>query len=368
MPGQHALNRVIAALTLAAIALVMARPAVNAQGAPIPQEVTTVLSRVGTPSPEDITTLQADRVVVRTQVAPGDLESTVIAAVRIRSGLERTLAYFRQFIAYVDGQTTVAYSAVTQPADEADLRPLTFDSGDLADLRACQPIRCDIRVGEASIAAVQSAVDWNAPDAGERANQWLRRTLTVVANNYQRAGDAALRGYDERGATLDLPAMWSALEQRSPIPATLAPGLQRYMGSFPGTRPTEAADEFYVDKQRLTGLKPIVSLTHLITWRDPAQTQRVIVAQKQIQATHYLFGSLAVTLFVQDTATPPVTYVVYSNSARGDLLRGTQASQDTGIRGRLNNLGASVQRRLGEQMVRQSAQTLLGSMKTALER
>jgi hypothetical protein len=73
-------------------------------------------------------------------------------------------------------------------------------------------------------------------------------------------------------------------------------------------------------------------------------------------------------MFVRDDATPPATYVVYSNKARGDLLRGTRASTDGGIRGRINSIGASVQRRFGEQMIRQSADTLLGAMKTQLER
>lgn len=155
---------------------------------------------------------------------------------------------------------------------------------------------------------------------------------------------------------LDLPALWRQLEDASPIPAALSPSLQRYLERFPDAVPAEASNDFYVDSQHLPGLKTVLGVTHVITWRDSSQPQRLIVVQKQIAATHYFFGSMAVTLFVQDTATPPATYVVYTNHTRGDLLRG-----------RISTIGASVQRRLGEQLVKQSAERLMTSMKSALE-
>ncbi len=367
MPTDAQGRRLAAAVACAGIAVAAAAwygPAPRAQGAPIPPDVTAVLSRAGASSPDDIATLRAGRVIVRTEVAPDRLEATVVSAVRINTGMERTVTYFRQLIAYVDGQTTLQYAPITRPAEEADFRAAAFDPADLADLRACRPATCDLRVGSASIDDVR-ALDSSTSEA---ANTGLRRILADSVNNYQRAGNAALRGYDERGNAIDLPALWKEFEQNMPIAAALAPGLQRYLGTYPGAVPSEATNEMYWDTQRFTGLKPVIGITHLITWRDPAAPQRVIVAQKQIYATHYFFGSLATTLFVQDAETPPATYVVYSNSTRGDLLRGTQSSTQTGIRGRISGIGAGVQRRLGEQMVKQSAERLMGAMKDALER
>ncbi len=351
---------VLAALTSVTVA--------HTQGAPIPADVITTLTRGGGSSPDDITMLQAGRVVVRTAMAAERPEASVIAAVRINTSLERTLAYFRQLIAYVDGQVTLQYGTVTRPAEDADFRSATLDAADIADLRACVATACDIRIGTATIPDLRTAVDWTAPNANELANGWMRRTLVSAVNGYQRAGDAALRAYDERGEPIDMAALWDALEHDSPIPAAIAPGLQRYLGRYPGAVPAEAANELYWDTQRFTSLKPVIGVTHLVTWREAATPQRVIVAQKQILATHYFFGALAVTLFVQDNATPPATYVVYTNRTRGDLLRGTQASTQSGIRGRLSGISAGVQRRLGEQMVRQSAERLMTAMKDALER
>ena len=70
---------------------------------------------------------------------------------------------------------------------------------------------------------------------------------------------------------------------------------------------------------------------------------------------------------LQGSDTPEMV-TIRLRTLRGDLLRGTQASQQGGLRGRVSSIGAGVQRRLGEQMVRQSAESLMTNMKAALER
>src|SRR5262249_56355859 len=102
------------------------------------------------------------------------------------------------------------------------------------------------------------------------------------------------------------------------------------------------AEQIYWDKEHMTGLKPIVFLTHLTTWTDSKRPDRTLVAQKQIYASHYFYGSLAVTAFFDDTsAQPAAPYLVYFNRSRGDLLKG-------GFGG--------VKRRVAEQAAKQSGE------------
>ncbi len=367
-----AASRRLARAACLACVLVVAtdeRPQLSAQAPSVPADVSAVLSQAGGATPDDGATLLAGRVIARTQVAPENLEASVVSAVRIATTRERTLSYFRQLIAYVDGQTTLQFGTFAQPATEADLRSLTLESTDIADFRACGPGGCDIRMGAATLDDVKAAVDWRAADVTDRASVWMRRTLASFVNDYRRQGDAALRAYDDRAMPVDLEGQWRTFVSRAPLPAALATGVQRYLATFPATAAPEATDEVYWDKQHLTGLKPVIGVTHLVTWTDPAHPNRVIVAQKQILASHYFFGTLAVTLIVQDPAADPsATYVVYTSRTRGDLLKGTQAPTETGIRARISGIGASVQRRAGEQLVRQSAERLLGALKEALER
>ncbi len=88
--------------------------------------------------------------------------------------------------------------------------------------------------------------------------------------------------------------------------------MQRYLTTYPGeSLPAGTTDTIYWDDQHYTGLKSIVGLTHMVTVRDAAQPNRIVVAQRQIFASHYLYGSLAVTLVQQAQA----------GSSSGDLRR-----------------------------------------------
>jgi hypothetical protein len=70
---------------------------------------------------------------------------------------------------------------------------------------------------------------------------------------------------------------------------------------------------------------------------------------------------------MQTAADPPSTYVLYFNRARGDLLKGTQVPASGGLRARVSGIGASLQRRVGEELIKQSAERMLTAMKQALE-
>jgi hypothetical protein len=56
------------------------------------------------------------------------------------------------------------------------------------------------------------------------------------------------------------------------------------------------------------------------TWTGPGRTT---IAQKQIYASHYYDGSLALATLAEATESAgPVTYLVYATRARGDMLKG----------------------------------------------
>jgi hypothetical protein len=343
---------------------------VRAQSPAIPPDIVRVLTQAAAFTPDDLLSLQSGRVITQTSAAPESLEASVATAVRIATTKDRTLDYFHLLVTYVDGQVTTGYGTFSRPPSEGDVSRLTLDASDLADLRACATILCDVRIGAATPAEIGRAVDWNAPDAAGRANTWVRRELASYVGDYLQNGDAALVTRDDRGTPVNLRESWRAMFSRSSALPLLAPGLERYLSGFPAVaKPAEVTEEIYWDRERYTGLKAVIGVTHAATWRDPGRPDRAVVAQRQIFASHYFYGSLAVTLVQQDTtSTTPVTYVVYVNRLRGDLLRGSQAPAQGGLLGRVTAIGANVQRRLGEEMVKQSAERLMSDMKEALER
>ena len=351
---------------------VLSRPTAGQQAA-IPAEVSSVLRQAGFLE-GDLTALEAGRVITHTETSPERLEASVATAVRIATTGERALAYFHQLISYVDGQVTLAYGTFGRPPRDSDVGSLSLDPADVTDLRACQPSLCDVRIGAATPAEISRALDWYATDATQRGNAWMRQGLASYAADYVQRGDAALVTFDERGARVDLQAQWRDIIERSTALATLAPNIQRYLSTGPSAPVPGATDVVYWDKQHYTGLKPIIGITHLITWPDPSQPGRTVIVQRQVHASHYLYGALAVTLILQDRrdTSAPATYVVYFNRSRGDLLKPPPPQTQGGLRARVSglsaSLGANLQRRLGSELIGQSAERLMSSMKQALER
>ena len=368
--------RHVAAACAVSIAVLGARTAAGTGQVPVPAQETSVpadisraLTRAAPFTPAQLASLQSGQVITRTEASPENLEASVVTAVKIGTTKDRTADYFHVLVSYVDGQVTVARGVFSQPPGESDVVKLSLDSADLTDLAACRPDLCDIRIAGATPAEIAEAVQSRSADTPEHATAWFRRALVPYVAGYLTRGHLALAGHDDRGVRVDVPVEWQAILARSPLLPLLAPTVGQYLSGPPLTVPTGSSEEIYWDKQRYTGLKPVIGVTHMVTWRDPAQPDRVVIAQKQIYASHYFFGALAVTLIQQDpSASTPTTYVVYTNRLRGDLLRGTQPVRQAGLLGRVNAAAAGLQRRVGEELVKQSAEQLLTSMKQALEK
>jgi hypothetical protein len=324
-----------------------------AQPGSLPADLNWLVQQNGGFPPDEIAALNAGKVISRADVSRDDREAAAVAIVRIASPKERVIDYFRQLVTYVDGEVTLQFGTFSRPPRSADLTSLTLDSDDIDALRSCKPGDCDMRLGGASIADVRSAVDWKAPAAADRANEWARARMLAYLSGYLERGDAALITYDDQSKPVKQADEWRGIVRNSRILNVYAPPLTRHLTEFPRASVTGMTDEYYWDRQHYASLKPILGLTHMVTWRDPKRPDRVVVAQKQLYSSHYFFGSLAVTIFLQDPqATPPVTYVVYANRSRGDLMSG-------GFGG--------LKQRVAEGIVKRSAEDTLGRMKQALE-
>ena len=347
---------VTAALLVAAVTLTTAprNHAAGTQGAgALPVDVTWALSDAAQFSTEQLAALRRGQVIAKAETSSSDFEAWAVAAVRIATPKARAVDYFHQLLSYEDGQVTLQFGKVSNPPQTADFDRLTIDSDDFNALRSCRPGRCDVRVGAAATGMLASAIDWRAPDAAERLNAWARGQLTTYVAAYLARGDDALVAYDDRSELVQLRDMWRMILTNSPALAAYAPAMVSYLTDYPRKTLPGLTEQIYWDKEHMTGLKPIVFVTHLTTWTDPQRPDRTLVAQKQLYASHYFYGMLAVTGFFEDAgANPPATYLVYFNRSRGDLLKG-------GFGG--------VKRRVAEQAAKQSAEQLLGSMKRALE-
>jgi hypothetical protein len=297
---------------------------------------------------DEMAALDAGEAIARATIGSGN-EIATIAAVKVRAPRERVLDYYGQMISYVDGDVTLAFGTFSTPAAPADVKDLAFDRGEVDELRSCTPGKCDIRLGGAGIESLQRSIDWKAADAVERANDAARKAALAYVTAYRERGDAALVTYDDRAKPVNLRDEWRGILGNAAYFHEYAPELKTYLERYPRGALPGAREVFYWVKENY-GFKPVISIVHGVIYQPPARRDRAFVVQKQIYASHYYDGSLAIATLL--SAPDNSTYLVYGNRSRGDMLRG-------GFGG--------LKRNMAQSQARKAAVETLGTIKRQLE-
>jgi len=296
--------------------------------------------------------LEAGEVVAQAADGQADREISVVAAVKIRVPRAQVASYYGQMIAYVDGQVTLAFGRFSSPPAIGDVKALAFDRDEVDQLKSCRPGKCDIRLGGAGLETLRTSVDWNAPDYVERVNAFAQKATVDYLTSYQARGDAALVTYNDRAQPVSLKDQWLGILSNAPLLPEYAPELKTYLERFPAEPLPGARDVFYWVKENY-GMAPVLSLVHGVVYSPPSRPDRTMVVQKQLYASHYYDGSLAVaTLLDTRDGGRPATYLVYVNRSRGDLLKG-------GFGG--------VKRSVARSQARKAAEETLGTIRRMLE-
>lgn len=335
------------------IALVLTSLTAAARAQTAPKDVQQYLVGVAKFTTAEAASLEGGKAIAK--LAPGGAEGEVVAvaAVKIRTPRKQVVAYYGQMVSYVDGQVTKGFGKFSNPPSLADVKGMTLDAGDVAHLKSCKPRDCDLRVGGAALPKVRAAVNWNGPDPAGQVNTLLRQSAVEYVAAYLKSGDDALVTYDDRATPVSLKQQWRELLQGSQYFQQYNPALRDYLLQYPRQRLPGATDILYWVNEEYTGLKPVISIVHAVVYDPPGEPDRTVVMQKQLYASHYYEGSLALALAIDATdGGAPATYLIYANRSRGDLLKG-------GFGG--------LKRKLAGDQARKAALQTLETIKTVLE-
>jgi hypothetical protein len=289
--------------------------------APVPKDVASYLEGAAKFPPDRVAALEGGQVIVKT-TTDDENEVSVAGAARIRATKEQIERYFDQYMRYEDGSVVLQVGRFSNPPVLEDVSRLRLEDADIDALRECKPGNCDVKIG-ASFAQLRAGIDWGAPDYRERVNALVRQRIVDYVKAYMEKGDAALVTYGDKAEPVSLARQWQALLAKSPFLYGYAPQLQQYLQGYPRSTLPGGHDFIQWSKVDL-GLKPVVSVTHVVLYQDPARPDRFSAALKQIYATHYHEGGFSFVTVVdaQPAGPPPTCYVVFVNRTRTDMFRG----------------------------------------------
>ena len=157
-----------------------------------------------------------------------------------------------------------------------------------------------IQLPNGSMNELQRSVDWLAPDAGQRVDQFLQHKALGLVQSYQREGNRALGVYDDkRKPTLVAEQFAYMLSYSKALPAQL-PDFSDYLLAYPEAKAANIDDRFYWAKVKF-GLRPTLRMIHMVTMRgDPTDDVVYAVAEKQLYSSHYFDTALDLYFCVRD--------------------------------------------------------------------
>jgi hypothetical protein len=281
--------------------------------------------KVGLSSAE-IDTVSKGQAVAKNLNTRSASEIFVFGAVFINAAPEAYLTFVDDYARLRKLDEYLAIEGFSTPPTLANLKGFAFNADDIKALKDCKPGDCDIQLPGSAIGTVRATIDWSAPNAADKVNQFLQERTLQRVTQYQKQGTISGLVYNDKKQPTDSLARFKYLLSYKMLP----PGLQdffNYLVSYPKGAPAGTKSQFYWTNVKF-GLKPTLRVLHVVIMsrKTPADLAYVI-AEKQLYASHYFATALDLTLcYRSQDPKQPGFYLVKVLGSEQDGLTGIKGS------------------------------------------
>jgi hypothetical protein len=272
-------------------------------------------------TPEERKKLDEGEVLTRTLPAHGH-EIALFTAGSTSATPEELIDSVRGIVELKKGSLVPQIGRFSSPPTAEDLSTLTLDDADLKAIRHCRPRDCDLKLSAAEVARLQAAPSSNPEVWKSETEKTFRQVLLERVTAYLGQGQSGIPPYDTGDDDTDLTSTFDALLENSPYLRANLPQVGQYFERYPAIHVRGLESFLYWSKEK-PARNSIISVTHVTILRnDPdAGSPEVIVASKEVFATRYTSGALALTLLLHSTEGTPRRYLAYVNRTWVDDLR-----------------------------------------------
>jgi hypothetical protein len=262
---------------------------------------------------------RADRGETIVRILPADDQQVAILGVlALRTEPDAFVAHMRNIEALRTNPPRVPLTKrFSEPPVRGDLAPLVLEPEEAARIRRCEAGDCKVKLSAPEIARLRAAADAGADHDG--LEQAFRDVLFDRVTSYLAGGLGSLPPYADKSPGVSTADATARVLGRLPFLTTRLPGLAAFVSQFPRASIGGGSGFLYWAVDRVED-RSIVSATHVAITRHPPASglPAVVVAGKQIFATHYYHASLGLTCLVGEGP----RYLVYINRTELDVLGG----------------------------------------------
>jgi hypothetical protein len=278
------------------------------------------LESLGVPFSRDFAAVDRGDVVVWSVAGADRDEVALVGLMRVAVPRDFYFARTSNVTAFITRPGREAFGVLSTPPALADFATLKLDPSDAAGIRKCRVSHCSIKLPEQQMAVMASALASRRDDHSLPADSLMREWLLELVTDYRARGDAALPVYDDtRPAEQSATGFRQLLGEDAPMFRD-APTFASYLTESPAHPIAGATSTIFWAIDRRPGLKPILGVSRLSTFRGAGPGAPMLIATKQLYASHYFDAWLDVESLVAGPAPEPSTYVAFVRRVRFDHL------------------------------------------------
>jgi hypothetical protein len=267
--------------------------------------------------------LRAGRTLVRMLDEPERSHVAVFVAARIDVTPARFAERLGDSATLWRGEAVPATGTFSTPARPEDVADLTLPRKDVDALRDCHPGDCLVKLAAPEIERLRRAIARGGASWREEVQTEFRRIVLDRIAAYRGGGLGALPSFHDHAEPVEPAAVFSRLLAAADALSAYEPHIAQYFARYPSAPlPSGGFDYIYWVSTGETPRPTVQALHLLVRKHDDGGPVEVVAASRQVFATHYINGSLAMTALLRDPADPSVRYMAYLNRSAVDGLGG----------------------------------------------
>lgn len=245
----------------------------------------------------------------------------IFAAVPVSATGDRLAAWTRAISRLKKSDQVPISRRFSDPPRLDDLDGLVFDDDTLDDVRSCRMNDCHVKLTEMEIEHLQAVIAAAGKGWRPALQDALRLAVIARVDAYRASGQLGIPPVSDGSRPVSLHEHFAGLLRASEFLIQHQPDLAFYLGRYPEP-PRCALESFLYWSREEIGQTPSYTVTHVAIVRgDGLSAPEVVVIGKQVFATRYTSGSLAVTAMMRDA--DGRRYLVYVNRTDVDIMEGS---------------------------------------------
>ena len=210
------------------------------------------------------------------------------------------------------------------PATSANVGTFAINSSDATALKKCHLGKCEFKLPASEMARAKAMLESGA-DGPAKLAAYGRGKVAEYVTAYRARGNVAMVVYDDFGkGGVRASDAFAALLAASSYLKENAPAVEQYLQQVPRGRPGDASEAIYWSEETLKGLRPTVTINHIMVSSPSAASAMTVAVTKQLYSDHYFEGMLD-ERFVVDRRDAPGgagIYLIMLRQYRFDNLPG----------------------------------------------